>query len=88
MEETTLTDLFLQIEMAEQERDEALAIADAIAELSKNFVASQVLLKELQIAAVTAELTWQRIEQMPEFKERYRNREEARADYLRLYFAK
>ena len=78
-----MTDIFLRIEEAEQADDVAAALAEGIAELSKNPVASLVLLNELQQAAVDAEILWREIEQSPEFKAKYHNREQARADYWR-----
>lgn len=80
--------LYLLIEEAEQRRDESIAYSDAIVALSGNPAASSVLANEMRQAAVNSELKWQAIEQMPEFRAAYSDREDAHADFLREYFSK
>ena len=75
--------LFLKIEDAENRRDGAIGISDAIAELSRNEVATRVLIREMCEYVIDAEKKWREIEQMPEFKSRYTSRDAARADFLR-----
>lgn len=80
--------LFLKIEEAETRFDDATAISDAIVTLSKDNPAVAVLIKEFGDAKVDAEIQWRAIEQMPEFKAKYHDRDSARADFLRVAFAK
>lgn len=75
--------LFLKIEEAEQLRDESIAYSDALCDLSKNPVATYALAQAMKQAAVDAELQWRVIEQLPEFRARYSDRDQARADFLR-----
>ena len=75
--------LFLKIDEAENCRDEVTAYSDAICDLSKNPVATSALAMEMKKAAVDAEIKWREIEQMPEYRARYSDRDSARADYLR-----
>lgn len=79
--------LFLKIEEAETRFDDATAIGDAIVTLSKDNPAVAVLIREFGDARVDAEIQWRAIEQMPEFKVKYHDRDSARADFLRVAFA-
>lgn len=80
--------LFLKIEEAETSRDNSLAFQEALVGLSNNPAASIVLANEMRAAAADAEIQWRAIEQMPEFKAKYHDRDSARADFLRVAFAK
>lgn len=81
----TLTrDLFLAIEPAEIARDEAIAISDAICELSRHYTATATLLAEYRKLILAAESHWREIEQRPDYH--YKSREDTRADYLRYYY--
>ena len=75
--------LFLKIEEAEQIHDESIAYSDALCDLSKNPVATSALAQAMKQAAVNAEIKWRAIEQLPEFRARYSDRDAARADFLR-----
>ena len=74
--------LFLKVEEAEQDRDDAISISDAIAELSRNEVAARVLIREMCEYVIDAEKKWREIEQMPEFRQRYKSRDDCRVDFL------
>ena len=74
--------LFLKVEEAEQDRDDAISISDAIAELSRNEVAARVLIREMCKYVIDAEKLWQEIEQTAEFRQRYKSRDDCRVDFL------
>lgn len=80
--------LFLQIEVAEQYRDEAIDISDALCELSQHYSATATLIREYNKLILDAEQKWREIEQSDDFKAKYTSREEARMDFLKFYFTK
>ena len=83
----TLDALFLKIEEAETCHDAALAYREAIIRLTDNEPAVCVLLNEYREATLDAVDMWRAIEQMPEFKAKYHDRDSARADFFRVAFA-
>lgn len=87
-EEKSLNRLFLQIEVAEQYRDEAVDISDALCDLSQHYSATAVLIREYSNLILDAEKKWQEIERSDDFKAKYTSREEARMDFLKFYFTK
>lgn len=78
------TNLFLAIDNSEQEFIEAEQLHQAIIALSKNQTAADVLLCALRDAAVNHEIQWQIIEDMPEFKACYKDRDQARRDFIAI----
>ena len=74
--------LFLALEPAETNRDEAIAISDAICELSRHYTAT--LLAEYKRLILETELQWQKVEARPDYH--YQSREDARADFLKWYW--
>lgn len=82
------TNLFLSIDNAEEEFTEAEQLHQAIIALSKNQTAADVLLCALRDAAVNHEIQWQIVEDMPEFKACYKDRDKAREDYTSIKLAR
>ena len=80
--------LFMAIERAEQELTEASDFEQAILALSKHDAATLVLTSALRNAVAHSEVIWQKIEEMPEFKACYTDRDHAYQDFLREYFSK
>lgn len=78
--------LFLAVEEAEQNHDDSICLRDAVVKLTDNEPAVSVLLAALVDEAITAELKWREVEQMPEFRQRYQSRDDCRADFLREEF--
>ena len=78
------TNLFLSIDNAEVEFTEAEQLHQAIIALSTNQTAADVLLCALRDAAVNHEIQWQIVEDMPEFKACYTDRDQARQDFLAI----
>lgn len=82
------TNLFLSIGSAENEFTEAEQLHQAIVVLSTNQTAADVLLCALRDAAVNHEIQWQLVEDMPEFKACYKDRDKAREDYISIKLAR
>ena len=80
--------LYLRIEEAEQDRDDSICLRDAIIRLTDNEPAVSCLLNEYRNALFNAEKLWREIEQMPEFRQRYKSRDDCRVDFLRQYYSK
>lgn len=78
------TNLFLSIDCAENEFTEAEQLHQAIIALSTNQTAADVLLCALRDAAVNHEIRWQIVEQTPEFKACYKDRDQARQDFIAI----
>lgn len=78
------TNLFLSIDKAENEFTEAEQLHQAIITLSTNQTAADVLLCALRDAAVNHEIQWQIVEDMPEFKACYKDRDQARRDFIAI----
>ena len=78
------TNLFLSIDSAESEFTEAEQLHQAIIALSTNQTAADVLLCALRDATVNHEIRWQIVEDMPEFKACYTDRDKAREDFLAI----
>ena len=83
-----MTKLFLKIEEAEHVRENAIDVSDAICDLSRHDLATSALIHEYTRLILDAERQWWIIEETPEFKEKYSNREQAQDDFLKAYFAK
>ena len=69
---------------ADSELDDAAKLEQAIIDLSNNQAATSALLTALIKAEAKHEAYWQRAEQTDDFKRNYANRDDARADYLRI----
>lgn len=82
------TNLFLSIDNAENEFVEAVELHRAIVALSSNQTAAEVLLCALRDAAINYEIQWQIVEDMPEFKACYKDRDKAREDYTSIKLAR
>lgn len=82
------TNLFLSIDKAENEFVEAVELHRAIVALSTNQTAAEVLLCALRDAAANYEIRWQIVEDMPEFKACYTDRDKARNDYTSIKLAR
>lgn len=73
--------LYLAVEEAAQSLDDSIRLRDAVIQLTDNEPAVSVLLAALVDEAITAELKWREIEQMPEYRQRYKCRDDCRADF-------
>lgn len=82
------TNLFLAIDSAESEFTEAEQLHQAIIALSTNQTAVDVLLCALRDATVNYEIRWQIVEQTPEFKACYKDRDKASEDYTSIKLAR
>lgn len=69
---------------ADTELDDVAKLEQAIIDLSSNQAATSALLTALFKAEAAHEAYWQRAEQTDDFKLNYANRDDARADYLRI----
>lgn len=79
-------ELLIKIEDAEVQRDSALEIEEAIINLSESKAAIKALLDAYRDALINAESRWREIESRADFRTQYKNREEARREYLIKYF--
>ena len=75
--------LFIAIERAEIELEEAEDFAQVIITLSKHPRTTETLVNAFRDAAVNAELLWRDIEQRDDFKAHYSDREQAHIDFLK-----
>ena len=78
-----MTDLFAEIERAEQERDKAEHFQQALVELSRNEAAALILTAALRDSSINCENLWRALEQRDDFKAEYgADRAKAREDFL------
>ena len=80
--------LFTAIDNAEGEFTEAEQLHQAIIALSNNPSAADVLLCALRDATINYEIQRQIVEDMPEFKACYKDRDKAREDYTSIKLAR
>lgn len=81
-------ELLIKIEDAEFQRDSALEIEDVIISLSESKSTTGALLDAYRAALISAEKQWHEIESRADFRAKYKNRKEARREYLLKYFKK
>lgn len=83
-----MNELFLEIETAESAFEDRDDYYETICELSKHEAATRILLDSLIFSVIAEEKQWQKIEQRADYQAKYTTREQARKDFLHLYFAR